>query len=649
MSNAQNNEENSINKKSDEKRDTSESRLMNDIISLSSNLLVIDKVEDFINRIAELAVTHFPIKSMIIYVRDESGNFQVEYVYGYPEDRIPVLKEKAVYSLEEVEEMEKTLARSVGRFSKFYPAELVNLDDERDILTTLDVDKLSIPRKEKDDFHPLDALVVRMLDRSEREIGSLFITGSTTEKHFDSDSLNGLEMLASFASVSIELMRLRRKEQNLLDSLENRATQISQIFAVTSSIATLSDPKKLATRILELIQELFGFKSGAIALLDEMEGCYKWKSLRGYTQEDVYRALSMNVPKEITEHDIRPEYKIGYLAHYKPAEKTLLEDLPYFFTFASMEEAEKMMKVPRESPDSWHPLDDLTFVIYDRTGRIIGIISPDNPSNNQIPSRDTIELIEVFVSMVAIAYENAAIYQDASKARDEVRILNRLMFHDLMNYSMAIRGYLDLSLNQPSDALSDKYIERAMRQIEQTSDLIAKVRKLSAIKSADKKNLMRIDLATTIRNQAVKTSSIFPVKKVKYNFSMESEEAYVMANDLLPDLFHNIFMNAIKFDMHETVVIDVQLKKIDDPTDPRNALWQVSIADNGSGIPDDRKHEIFLGTDKISPSEPTSGMGLGLSIVKSLVGLYNGKVWAEDKKPGDYTKGTIFNVRLPVA
>jgi signal transduction histidine kinase len=270
--------------------------------------------------------------------------------------------------------------------------------------------------------------------------------------------------------------------------------------------------------------------------------------------------------------------------------------------------------------------------------------------DNRIPDRESLELIEVFVSMVAIAFENASIYQEASEARDEARILNRLMFHDLMNYSMAIRGYLELSLGQSSEAMMERYIDRAMRQLDQISELISKVRKLSAIKSADKRNLMRIDLATTIMSQATRTAGLFPSKSVSYNFNMESKEAYVMANDLLPDLFHNIFMNAIKFDTHENVVIDVSLKKIiDDSTDPRSVYWQVSIADRGPGIPDDRKQEIFLGSQRLTRAEPGRGMGLGLSIVRSLVSLYGGRIWVEDRVPGDHTKGSVFNIKLPAA
>ncbi|MEM4262935.1 MAG: hypothetical protein QXY98_04290, partial [Thermoplasmata archaeon] len=452
------------------------SGLIDDIVSLSSDLLVLEHIEDFVERLVHITISHFPVRALIVYLMDESGNFLPKFVYGFPEDRVNSIINGATYSRAEVEEMELTVAKPLGRFSKFYPAELVDINDDRELLTTLDLDKIHEPRRSEDEFHPLDAAVIRFLDRSSREIGSLFICATTTGKKLDDESIMGLELLASFASIAIEFIGLRKREERMLSSLEKRAMQTSQIYSVTNSIMAISEPKELATRVLKIIKDLFGFTTSCIALYDPSEECYRWQAFEGYSKEQVERAMQLRVPKEIAPHDIKPEFRIGYLAHFKPAEKTLPEDLPYHFTFASIEEAEKAMNTPRGNPNTWHPLDDLTFPIYDRNGQIIGLISPDMPLDNQIPDRDSLELIEVFVSMVAIAFENAAIYQEASDARDEVRMLNRLMFHDLMNYSMAIRGYLDLSLSQSSEAMIDRYIDRAMRQLDQISDLISKVR-----------------------------------------------------------------------------------------------------------------------------------------------------------------------------
>ncbi len=76
-------------------------------------------------------------------------------------------------------------------------------------------------------------------------------------------------------------------------------------------------------------------------------------------------------------------------------------------------------------------------------------------------------------------------------------------------------------------------------------------------------------------------------------------------------------------------------------------LPQVGEHFGSHGIPDDFKRRIFnrilKGTDK------AKGMDFGLYIVKSLADSYGGRVWAEDRVPGDHTKGARFVVMLPVA
>ena len=64
------------------------------------------------------------------------------------------------------------------------------------------------------------------------------------------------------------------------------------------------------------------------------------------------------------------------------------------------------------------------------------------------------------------------------------------------------------------------------------------------------------------------------------------------------------------------------------------------VSDNGTGIPDELKKKMF------TPNFTTksSGMGLGLSIVKRYVENANGKIWFESNSD----MGTNFYIEFPL-
>jgi signal transduction histidine kinase len=67
---------------------------------------------------------------------------------------------------------------------------------------------------------------------------------------------------------------------------------------------------------------------------------------------------------------------------------------------------------------------------------------------------------------------------------------------------------------------------------------------------------------------------------------------------------------------------------------------EASVADSGPGVPPDKLKEIF------APffSTKEHGMGMGLSIAKTIIEAHGGQIWAENKPGG----GAVFRVRLPL-
>ena len=71
----------------------------------------------------------------------------------------------------------------------------------------------------------------------------------------------------------------------------------------------------------------------------------------------------------------------------------------------------------------------------------------------------------------------------------------------------------------------------------------------------------------------------------------------------------------------------------------------ISVADNGPGIPDDEKEQVFqmfyTGSHPVADSRRS--LGLGLSLCKSIVAAHGGEITVSDNSPA----GAVFTVSIP--
>lgn len=106
----------------------------------------------------------------------------------------------------------------------------------------------------------------------------------------------------------------------------------------------------------------------------------------------------------------------------------------------------------------------------------------------------------------------------------------------------------------------------------------------------------------------------------------ESFPEIVGVRDLLIRLMINLINNALKFSRkRELITIDISHQLID------YNLVQISIKDNGIGIPEERYLEIFELFRKLHNPNEFDGNGLGLAISKRIVEKHGGNIWVESE------------------
>ncbi len=115
------------------------------------------------------------------------------------------------------------------------------------------------------------------------------------------------------------------------------------------------------------------------------------------------------------------------------------------------------------------------------------------------------------------------------------------------------------------------------------------------------------------------------------------QNIYVMADpDQLMRAFSNLLKNAVQaIPESRRGLIQVEIQRSQDD------YCTIRVSDNGNGIPENQRDKIF------SPNFTTksSGMGLGLSMVKNIVETTKGTIWFTS----GYEQGTSFFIRLPLA
>jgi len=118
---------------------------------------------------------------------------------------------------------------------------------------------------------------------------------------------------------------------------------------------------------------------------------------------------------------------------------------------------------------------------------------------------------------------------------------------------------------------------------------------------------------------------------------MESEIMADIEKQGIQILFSNLLENAIKYSVEEP---NIQIEVKEDSKDVF-----IQIKDQGIGIPDHEKENVFQKFYRIGSEETrtTKGTGLGLYIVKGIVYAHKGKIAVEDNFP----VGSIFNITLP--
>jgi PAS domain S-box-containing protein len=211
--------------------------------------------------------------------------------------------------------------------------------------------------------------------------------------------------------------------------------------------------------------------------------------------------------------------------------------------------------------------------------------------------------------------------------------------HDLRSPLTTILGYIDLiERGGPLTSQQREFLRRVQQSTQSITTLVTDLVHLGRIEAGFDTQQDLVDLSALAGYAVESVRSRCESRGIELVADLPADLPPVAGNPIrLRQMINNLVDNAIKY-THENGRIEVLTRE-----EQGQLILQVS--DTGVGIPLTEQPYIFNKFFRASNVEDGSGSGLGLSIVKSIVEVHNGRIWV-DSTPG---KGSTFTVVLPAA
>lgn len=467
-----------------------------------------------------------------------------------------------------------------------------------------------------------------------------------------------LTLLASILMASISIIQFRKEakeyHQERLERKENAIKEhINYILNNTTYPLTEGNlPLIFKDRVHELADihstqiRIYSLKG---KLLSSSKGSFAIDSIEPPISEEVLRSLSASLDKRYASPDITPDGK-KYRSSYSQIKDLKFKplgilNLPYIEDDGYYDQELKNFLITLGQVYAFMLIIAfvLAYILSSFITKSLKAISDKititglNQKNEKIDAGDSTREI----SMIVNAYnemvdklEESALKLAQSEREQAWREMARQVAHEIKNPLTPMRLTVQ-SFQRKFDPADpeirqkiDDYSKTLINQIDTMSAVASAFSNFASMPAQQNETLNvveNVDLALDIFNE-------------EYIHFQSEEERIVIRMDRtqLIRVITNLVKNAIQAipeeQEHKSVVVTVK-------RDGENVL--ICVADNGRGVEEEHRGHLF----EPKFTTKTSGMGLGLGIIRNIIENYRGTI-TFDTEVG---KGTVFTVSLPLA
>jgi signal transduction histidine kinase/CheY-like chemotaxis protein len=356
----------------------------------------------------------------------------------------------------------------------------------------------------------------------------------------------------------------------------------------------------------------------------------------------------VDITKEALVHEVRsrhgfnPSAPNGIAAAIQSRRPILLARVTQAALRAEAVNAEQLSLFEQLGPKSW-----MVAPLIGRQAPLGAIAFAITESRRRYGHADLLGA-EVVARQVTIMIDGARLYRESEAARAEAEAANRakdeflsMLSHELRNPLNAVAGWAKvLEGGQLSEEQSRRAVQIILRNAAAQLRLIDDLLDVSSVVSGRMRlTVQAVDLRSVVEEAIDAIRPAAEARTIRLQTVIESPGAPISGDPgRLQQVVWNLLSNAVKF-TPKGGRIQVKVQSV-------KSHVEIIVSDTGEGIRADLLPYIF---DRprhgdSSVSRPRRGLGMGLALVRHLVELHGGSVFAESPGEG---QGATFGVKLP--
>jgi uncharacterized protein YigA (DUF484 family) len=382
------------------------------VTELAVSLLRERQLDVLLDRMLDVTMQSFGFRagSILVAERDREA-YGYSVVRGYsPQTEEQLRKRRIPFAMAELK-MDKRFAIRQSVYWAPVERQTWYTDPE----TCYQPDRVDQRRIAPGMWHEADTLIFALRSSSGEVIGLLIPDAPADGKLPSDETIDNIALYARLAAAAIENVHIVATEKSRANTLSEQNLEIKRLYAnvealaeerrlqadrmvrileLTAAIFRERDLKRMLHRILQVAIDTFGFSAGTILLRHPDRNVYVRHAAVGYAAG----VVGAEVSAEEMLQDMTPATKVRDTFYYVPME---------LHHGGGVSRHPDRLSLPRIQPGDWHESDLLIFPIFDSSGTLIGVLSPDDPKDHRVPRDETIRTIEVFAQLAGMAVESA--------------------------------------------------------------------------------------------------------------------------------------------------------------------------------------------------------------------------------------------------